>query len=112
VIFFQGDKDPIVLPDQTEKMVRALWRRKIPCGYLLFTAENHGFKKGFEHKRALDAELYFYSAQCFARGHMLTRDERGCLASLHCNGHYWNIHEDLYPEPSAPKLKHHALLIS
>jgi dipeptidyl aminopeptidase/acylaminoacyl peptidase len=65
VIFFQGDKDPVVPPDQTEKMVRALWQRKIPAGYLLFTGESHGFKKASNIKRALDAELYFYSAQVF-----------------------------------------------
>ena len=59
VIFFQGDKDPVVPPDQTEKMVRALWRRKIPSGYLLFIGESHGFKKASNIKRALDAELYF-----------------------------------------------------
>jgi dipeptidyl aminopeptidase/acylaminoacyl peptidase len=65
VIFFQGDKDPVVPPDQTERMVRALWQRNIPSGYLLFTGESHGFKKASNIKRALDAELYFYSAQVF-----------------------------------------------
>jgi dipeptidyl aminopeptidase/acylaminoacyl peptidase len=65
VIFFQGDKDPVVPPDQAEKMVRALRHRKIPAGYLLFTGEGHGFKKAENIERALDAELYFYSAHVF-----------------------------------------------
>jgi dipeptidyl aminopeptidase/acylaminoacyl peptidase len=65
VIFFQGDKDPVVPPDQAEKMVRALRRRKFPAGYLLFAGEGHGFKKAESIERALDAELYFYSTQVF-----------------------------------------------
>ena len=65
VIFFQGGKDPVVPPDQTEKMVRALRRQKIPAGYLLFADESHGFKEASTIMRALDAELYFYSAQVF-----------------------------------------------
>jgi hypothetical protein len=31
----------------------------------LFIGESHGFKKASNIKRALDAELYFYSAQVF-----------------------------------------------
>ncbi len=65
VIFFQGDKDPVVPPDQAEKMVRALRRCKTPAGYLLFADEGHGFKKAESIERALDAELYFYSANVF-----------------------------------------------
>ena len=65
VIFFQGDKDPVVPPDQAEKMVQALRRRKITASYLLFAGEGHGFKKAPNIQRALDAELYFYAAQVF-----------------------------------------------
>jgi dipeptidyl aminopeptidase/acylaminoacyl peptidase len=65
VIFFQGDEDRVVPPDQAEKMVRALRRQRIPTGYLLFAGEGHGFKKADSIERALDAELYFYSAQVF-----------------------------------------------
>ena len=46
-------------------MVRALRRQRIPTGYLLFAGEGHGFKKAENIERALDAELYFYSAQVF-----------------------------------------------
>jgi dipeptidyl aminopeptidase/acylaminoacyl peptidase len=65
VIFFQGDEDPIVPPNQAEKMVKALRRRKIPAGYLLFAGERHGFRMAANIKRALDAELYFYATEVF-----------------------------------------------
>jgi dipeptidyl aminopeptidase/acylaminoacyl peptidase len=65
VIFFQGAEDRVVPPNQTEMMVDALRRRGIPCGYLLFAGEQHGFRRGENIKRALDAELYFYSEMVF-----------------------------------------------
>jgi dipeptidyl aminopeptidase/acylaminoacyl peptidase len=65
VIFFQGDEDKIVPPNQTEKMVDALRRNKVPVGYLLFAGEQHGFRQAANIQRALDAELYFYSFQVF-----------------------------------------------
>jgi dipeptidyl aminopeptidase/acylaminoacyl peptidase len=68
IIFFQGDEDLVVPPDQTERMVAALRQRNLPVGYLLFTGEQHGFRKGGNIQRALDAELYFYSVQVFGTG--------------------------------------------
>lgn len=65
VIFFQGSEDRIVPPNQTEMMVEALRRRGIPCGYLLFAGEQHGFRRAENIKRALDAELYFYAELVF-----------------------------------------------
>jgi dipeptidyl aminopeptidase/acylaminoacyl peptidase len=65
VIFFQGADDRVVPPNQTEMMVDALRRRSIPCGYLLFAGEQHGFRRAENIKRALDAELYFYSEMVF-----------------------------------------------
>jgi len=61
VIFFQGDEDKVVSPDQAETMVNALRRKGIPTAYILFQGEQHGFRKAENIKRALDAELYFYS---------------------------------------------------
>jgi dipeptidyl aminopeptidase/acylaminoacyl peptidase len=61
VIFFQGLEDKIVPPEQTEKMFRALLRRGLPVSYLPFEGEQHGFRRSGNIKRALDAELYFYS---------------------------------------------------
>ena len=61
VIFFQGDEDRVVPPNQAEMMVNALRRKGIPVAYILFEGEQHGFRKAQSIKRALDAELYFYS---------------------------------------------------
>jgi dipeptidyl aminopeptidase/acylaminoacyl peptidase len=65
MIFFQGDEDRIVPPDQTERMVEALRRRNIPVGYLLFSGEQHGFRQAANIQRALDAELTFYAIEVF-----------------------------------------------
>jgi dipeptidyl aminopeptidase/acylaminoacyl peptidase len=65
VIFFQGADDRVVPPNQTEMMVEALRRRGVPCGYLLFAGEQHGFRRAENIKRALDAELYFYAELVF-----------------------------------------------
>jgi dipeptidyl aminopeptidase/acylaminoacyl peptidase len=68
VIFFQGDEDAVVPPNQTEALVEALRRRGIPVGYFLFAAEQHGFRKAGNIQRALDAELYFYGIEVFKVG--------------------------------------------
>ena len=41
-------------------MVTGLRQGGIPFGYFLFDGEQHGFRKGDNIKRCLDAELYFY----------------------------------------------------
>ncbi|MGH6635698.1 MAG: prolyl oligopeptidase family serine peptidase [Gammaproteobacteria bacterium] len=61
VIFFQGLEDRVVPPDQAEKMVQALRRKKLPVAYLSFPGEQHGFRQAETIKRVLDAELYFYA---------------------------------------------------
>lgn len=61
VIFFQGLDDKVVPPDQTETMVRALREKHIPVACVEFEGEAHGFRRAETIKRALDAELYFYS---------------------------------------------------
>jgi dipeptidyl aminopeptidase/acylaminoacyl peptidase len=68
VIFFQGDEDAIVPPNQTEAMVEALRRRGMPVGYFLFSGEQHGFRSAANIQRALDAELYFYAVEVFRTG--------------------------------------------
>jgi dipeptidyl aminopeptidase/acylaminoacyl peptidase len=68
VIFFQGDEDPVVPPNQTEAMVETLRRRGTPVGYFLFSGEQHGFRKAANIQRALDAELYFYAVEVFGTG--------------------------------------------
>ncbi len=61
VIFFQGDEDKIVPPNQAEKMVNALRVKKVPVAYLLYEGEQHGFRKAENIKRTIDGEFYFYS---------------------------------------------------
>ena len=61
LIFFQGDEDKIVPPNQAEMMVDILRQKGLPVAYLLFEGEQHGFRKAENIKRALDSELYFYA---------------------------------------------------
>lgn len=61
VIFFQGLKDPVVLPAQSEAMVTTLRQKGIPVAYVVFEEEGHGFRNGANIKMALESELYFYS---------------------------------------------------
>ncbi len=61
VIFFQGLEDKVVPPNQAERMVEALRRKGVPVAYVPFEGEQHGFRQAANIKRALDAELYFYS---------------------------------------------------
>lgn len=64
VIFFQGDQDQIVPPNQAERMVNALRHKGLPVAYILYEGEQHGFRKAENIKRTLDGEFYFY-AQVF-----------------------------------------------
>lgn len=61
VIFFQGLEDKIVPPNQAEAMASALRGKGLPVAYLTFAGEQHGFRRAETIKRALDAELFFYS---------------------------------------------------
>ena len=61
MILFQGLEDKVVPPNQAELMVDALREKGIPLAYVAFDGEQHGFRKAENIKRALDAELYFYS---------------------------------------------------
>jgi dipeptidyl aminopeptidase/acylaminoacyl peptidase len=61
VILFQGLEDRIVPPNQAELMFEALKRKGIPCAYVPFAGEQHGFRIAANIRRSLDGELYFYS---------------------------------------------------
>jgi dipeptidyl aminopeptidase/acylaminoacyl peptidase len=61
VIFFQGLEDQVVPPSQAEKMVEALQAKGVPVAYVPFEGEQHGFRRAENLKRALEAELCFYS---------------------------------------------------
>lgn len=61
VLVLQGLEDEVVLPNQAEMIVEALRAKGIPVAYLPFEGEQHGFRQAHNIKRALEAELYFYS---------------------------------------------------
>ena len=61
IILLQGLDDRIVPPNQAEMMFNAVQSKGIPCAYLPFPGEQHGFRRAENIKRALEAELYFYS---------------------------------------------------
>jgi dipeptidyl aminopeptidase/acylaminoacyl peptidase len=61
VIFFQGDEDKIVPPNQAEMMVNALRAKHLPVAYVLYEGEQHGFRKAENIKRTMDGEFYFYA---------------------------------------------------
>lgn len=61
IILFQGLEDKVVPPNQAEMMYDALLKKGLPVAYVPFEGEQHGFRKAENIKRALDAELYFYS---------------------------------------------------
>jgi dipeptidyl aminopeptidase/acylaminoacyl peptidase len=60
MIFFQGLDDKVVPPQQSETMVDALRARGVPVAYVPLDGEGHGFRKGENIVRTLEAELYFY----------------------------------------------------
>ncbi len=61
IILFQGLDDKVVLPSQSEIVFNSLRAKGLPVAYLAFEGEEHGFRKAESIKRALEAELYFYS---------------------------------------------------
>jgi dipeptidyl aminopeptidase/acylaminoacyl peptidase len=61
MILFQGLEDKVVPPNQAESMVEALRAKGLPVAYVPFAGEQHGFRLAEDIKRALEAELYFYS---------------------------------------------------
>jgi dipeptidyl aminopeptidase/acylaminoacyl peptidase len=60
VIFFQGEDDKTVPPNQAQTMVAAMTARGLPVAYYSFAGEGHGFRKAETLRRALELELDFY----------------------------------------------------
>jgi dipeptidyl aminopeptidase/acylaminoacyl peptidase len=61
MILLQGLEDKVVPPSQAEVMFAAVKAKGLPVAYLPFAGEQHGFRKAENIKRAMEAELYFYS---------------------------------------------------
>jgi dipeptidyl aminopeptidase/acylaminoacyl peptidase len=60
VLILQGLDDRIVPPSEAERIVDALFERRIPHAYLAFEGEDHGFRKAENIIRSAEAEFSFY----------------------------------------------------
>ena len=60
VIVLQGADDPVVPPNQSERIVEALRARHVPVAYVLYPGESHGFRKPETIIHSLQAELSFF----------------------------------------------------
>ena len=64
VLVQQGEDDKVVPVEEAERIVDALFERRIPHAYLLYASEDHGFRVSASIIRSFAAELSFY-AQVF-----------------------------------------------
>jgi dipeptidyl aminopeptidase/acylaminoacyl peptidase len=60
VLVQQGAEDKVVPVSEAERIVDALWERRVPHAYLLFPGEDHGFRGRDAITRSFGAELSFY----------------------------------------------------
>ncbi|XP_013400818.1 uncharacterized protein LOC106166720 [Lingula anatina] len=61
IIFFQGDEDEIVPPNQAKLMFDEIKAKGIPAAHVLFEGEQHGFRKSENIEKCLDGEFYFFA---------------------------------------------------
>jgi dipeptidyl aminopeptidase/acylaminoacyl peptidase len=64
VLVQQGAEDKVVPKEEAERIVDALFERRVPHAYLLYPGEDHGFRSRDAIIRSFGAELSFY-AQVF-----------------------------------------------
>ncbi|KAG2492500.1 hypothetical protein HYH03_009165 [Edaphochlamys debaryana] len=62
VIFFQGDSDKVVPPEQAIEMHAAIKAAGLPTALVMLKGEEHGFRQATNIRTALDGELFFYGA--------------------------------------------------
>jgi len=60
VIFFQGELDAVVVPQQTRDMVTALEKNGVPVEAHYYPDERHGFRRAANQAHALEQEWKFY----------------------------------------------------
>lgn len=60
VVFFQGELDAVVVPQQTRDMVTALEQNGIPVEAHYYADERHGFRRAVNQAHALEREWTFY----------------------------------------------------
>jgi dipeptidyl aminopeptidase/acylaminoacyl peptidase len=61
----QGDKDPRVKKDQSDRIVKALKDRSVPVHYLVLENEGHGFTKTENNLKALAVTDVFLDRYLF-----------------------------------------------
>ncbi len=61
LILFQGLEDKIVPPNQSQMIFDAVKKKGVPCAFVAFPGEQHGFRRAENIRRSFDGELYFYS---------------------------------------------------
>jgi len=61
VLLLQGLDDPVVPREQAELMFAALQAGGVPCAYIGFPGEEHGFRQAANIARSMEAELYFFA---------------------------------------------------
>jgi dipeptidyl aminopeptidase/acylaminoacyl peptidase len=59
VLLLQGLDDPVVPAEQAEMMFAALKRAGVPCAYIGYPGEQHGFREAANIARTLEAQLSF-----------------------------------------------------
>ena len=60
VLVLQGAADPVVPPNQSQRIVDALRARHVPVAYVLYPGEGHGFRNPKNIINSVQAELSFY----------------------------------------------------
>lgn len=60
VIFFQGGRDVVVVPEQTADMVNALTEQGVTVDCHIYPEEGHGFRQAQHLAEVLELELAFY----------------------------------------------------
>lgn len=68
VIFFQGELDAVVVPQQTRSMLEALQRNGVPAEGHFYPDERHGFRQAANLAHALEQEWQFYCRVMAAAG--------------------------------------------
>lgn len=61
VIFFQGEQDRVVVPEQTHAMAAALRQRGVDAAVVMFDDEGHGIRHPANRQRMILDELTFFS---------------------------------------------------
>jgi dipeptidyl aminopeptidase/acylaminoacyl peptidase len=60
VLLLQGEDDPVVPPDQSERFADQLTEAGVRCRLVVFPGESHGFRAAATIEASLEAELDFY----------------------------------------------------